>query len=229
MLSIPNPWTALSAEPPYQVPADASAIEQFNRGARAEHQLHLELLPEPFIGSPDAAVVLLGLMPGFSEPDRAVHARPSFRAAVQRNLRHESQPYPFYYLDPAEDGPGHVWTRQRLRPVLERVPVRQVAEQLLMVEYLPYHAQKFAHGALRLPSQRYSFALVRQALERDRPIVLMRGERPWLEAVPELARYSRLYRLRSKQNVTLSPRNCPDGFEAVVEALERGTPNALPA
>ncbi len=217
--AIVNPWTALPAEPPYQLPGDAPDIEQFNRHARPERHLHPELLPEPFVGSADTPVVLLSLIPGLSEEDRQVHARHSFRAAVRRNLHHEPQPYPFYYLDPDEEGPGHTRCRKHLRPVLERVPAEQVAKRLLMVEYFPYHASRFGHERLRLPSQSYSFALVRQAVARNAVVVLLRSARLWLAAVPELAGYARLYRLRSTQNSTLSPRNCPEGFEAVVEAL----------
>jgi hypothetical protein len=184
---MPNPWTALAAEPPYQLPGDAAAIEQFNRRARPERQLHLDLLPEPFVGSADALVVLLSLIPGVSEEDRQVHAQPSFRAAVRRNLHHEPQAYPFYYLDPDEEGPGHAWCRKHLRPVLERVPTEQVAQRLLMVQYFPYHASSFGHERLRLPSQSFSFALVRQALARGAVVVLLRSAQLWLTAVPELA------------------------------------------
>lgn len=166
--------------------------------------------------------MLLSLIPGVSEEDRQVHARPSFRAAVRRNLRHEPQPYPFYYLDPAEEGPGHAWCRKHLRPVLERVAAEQVAQRLLMVQYFPYHASRFAHERLQLPSQSSSFTLVRQAVARNAVVVVLRSERLWLEAVPELAGHGRLYRLRSRQNSMLSPRNCPDGFEEVVGALSGG-------
>ncbi len=166
--------------------------------------------------------MLLSLIPGVSEEDRQVHARRSFRDAVQRNLRHAPQAYPFYYLDPAEEGPGHAWCRRHLRPVLDRVPVEQVARRLLMVQFFPYHASSFGHERLRLPSQRYGFALVRQAVARDAVVVLLRSERLWLAAVPQLAGHARLYRLRSRQTSTLSPRNCPEGFEAVVEALSDG-------
>ncbi|MBA4157450.1 MAG: hypothetical protein H0X65_08235 [Gemmatimonadetes bacterium] len=63
---------------------------------------------------------------------------------------------------------------------------------------------------------------MRQAVAGGAVVVLLRGPRLWLAAVPELAGYARLYRLRSRQNSMLSPRNRPDGFEEVVGALSGG-------
>ncbi len=70
---------------------------------------------------------------------------------------------------------------------------------------------------------------MRQALARGAVVVLLRSARLWLTAVPELAGYARLYPLRSTQNSTLSRRNCPEGFEAVIEALSggNGSPEGL--
>ena len=72
-----------------------------------------------------------------------------------------------------------------------------------------------------LASQQYSFGLVRQALQRDAVIILLRSERLWFAAMPELASYRRLYRIKNPQNPTLSVRNCPEGYDRVVEALNK--------
>jgi hypothetical protein len=192
-----NPWLELPAGPPYVPPGDASAVEGFNARARPDYRLQLDLLPEPFLGSPDAPVVLLNLNPGFAEGDRAAHADIGFRNAVLRTLRHEPQPFPFHYLDPTGTSLGHRWWRQRLGRVLAHVPAEHVASRLLCIEYFPYHSRKFAHGTLRLRSQAYGFELARQAVVRAASVVLLRGERPWLEAVPELASHAKLFRLRT--------------------------------
>lgn len=62
-----NPWKHLPGQPPYVLPADAPAISSFNQGVSDEHQIRLELLPEPYLGDPDAPIILLSLNPGFSE------------------------------------------------------------------------------------------------------------------------------------------------------------------
>jgi hypothetical protein len=41
----------------------------------------------------------------------------------------------------------------------------------------------------RVPSQEYSFSLVRQAIEKGKPIVIMRSREIWFRYVPELRNY----------------------------------------
>jgi len=60
----------------------------------------LESIPEPFIGNPTTAkVVLLSLNPGHSQNDEKAHSNLDFRQAMMRNLRHEAQECPFYGLE----------------------------------------------------------------------------------------------------------------------------------
>lgn len=51
------------SEPPYVIPADRPLLEAINASARPEHCIHWELLPEPFLGDPQAPVLLLSLNP----------------------------------------------------------------------------------------------------------------------------------------------------------------------
>jgi hypothetical protein len=78
---------------------------------------------------------------------------------------------------------------------------------------------------LVVPSQRYSFELVEQAIERNAIVVLMRSSSLWLPAVPALATYRRLLRVRSVQNPTISESNLSEGFRELVDAI-RDTPRA---
>jgi hypothetical protein len=65
---IENPWHGLPDEPPYVLSDDREKVLAFNvRQKRKENQngfLHLDLIPEPFVGKPDAPVVLLGTIQG---------------------------------------------------------------------------------------------------------------------------------------------------------------------
>ncbi|MCI0378245.1 MAG: hypothetical protein L0215_11615, partial [Gemmataceae bacterium] len=77
---------------------------------------------------------------------------------------------------------------------------------------------------LELPSQQYSFALVRAPVRRRAIIVLMRKGKlkMWLCKVPELDGYDRLIQLNNPQNPTISPGNCRAGdYEQVVVAIAR--------
>jgi hypothetical protein len=63
-------------------------------------------------------------------------------------------------------------------------------------------------------------------MARNAVVVVMRSHRYWFAAVPELATYRQLFSLRSSQSTYVSPRSCPDGFDAIVEALKQGTSHA---
>ncbi len=58
------------------------------------HRLHLELLPEPFLGRPDAPVILLNLNPGFNDEDILAHGRLDFAESARLTLLRAPQAYP---------------------------------------------------------------------------------------------------------------------------------------
>lgn len=219
-----NPWRSLPDEAPYVLPGDALAIDAFNRRANEDHRVHLELLPEPFFGSPDAPLVVLGLNPGFDPRDEEAHRTPWFQQALRRNLAHEHGPFPFYYLDPAvADTPGGAWWLRRLREPIAIAGLACVASRILCVELFPYHSRHYGRVP-PLPSQAYGFQLVERAIRRDALVVAMRSWRLWRQAVPALASYTRVVRLRSPQNVAISPRNCGDAWPLVTSALLAAEP-----
>lgn len=213
---IENPWARLPAGQPFVLSEDRQALESFNRTAPPHLQLRLEHLPEPFLGRPDAPVVLLGLNPGYDERDDHWHNLPEFAARSRANMVHGPLDYPFYLLDPAHPTPGHDWWRKKLRALIERTSLMAVARNVLCVEFFPYHSLSYGHDGLRVPSQYYSFDLVRRAMARGAVLVRMRAEARWFRAVPQLASYERLRRCTSVQNPTISHRSLPDGFEEIV-------------
>ena len=219
-----NPWLDLPRFGPFVLPDDDAAITSFNQTATELMKVHRELLPEPFLGDPKAPVVLLSLNPGFSDDDAGCHADPTFSRLSRANLEHGASDHPFYLLHPSIRGPGRNWWDQRLGRLLEATAREIVARRVLCVEYFGYHSKRFAHQRLRLSSQDYGFFLVRQAIARRAVIVLTRSRQLWFEAVSELEAYSRLFLLRSVQNTTIRPRNCPSGFSDIVAALKESVP-----
>lgn len=213
-----NPWLDLPENPPYVLPWDHHAVVAFNQTADETTLIRLGMMPEPFLGNPLAPVIVLGLNPGF-DPNAVRHETEEFWQLSRANLRHEGGVYPFYLLTPSLNVPGRGWWEQRLGRLIEAKGQNRVANRLLCVEYFPYHSTKFAHGKVHLPSQAYSFGLVRAAMAREAVIVLMRAKRYWYEVVPELTTYPKAYELNSVQNVTISPRNCPAGWAEIVAAL----------
>jgi hypothetical protein len=129
--------------------------------------------------------------------------------------------FPFYYLDPrVSKTPGARWWNDRLKWLLGVFAQGPLSRSILCVEYFPYHSRKFGWHGLPLESQSYGFDLVRSAIDRCAVIVIMRGEDRWRGAVDELKLYSQVFRLRSWQNVALSPNNLEgEGFKYVVSAI----------
>ena len=63
-----NPWVDLPEESPFVLHGDAAAIARFNARANERHRIRLDVLPEPFIGRPDAPLVLLNRTAGSATP-----------------------------------------------------------------------------------------------------------------------------------------------------------------
>ena len=217
-----NPWVSLPAEPPFLFPADRPVVEEFNnRTANPNYRIETRLLPEPFVGSINAPILLLLLNPGVSDEDFALQERTDFQRRVRACHRQEPSPYPNYYLHPNMSGPGSRWTARVLKPLIKEFDERVVASGVTFVEYFPYHSRQFKHSRIRVPSQEFTFRLVRNALCQQATVFISRGQRIWEEAVPELRLYSLAFTTRSKQNVVISPGNCPSGYEAAQAALRK--------
>lgn len=217
MNEVDNPWSALPESPPYVLDVDRDAVYQHNAHAAAQHRLQLELMPEPFLGRRDAPVVVLLGNPGYSVHDHMWHEQAQFRDAIRANLWHERTTYAHPLLDPAfSQASGSRWWTARLRRLIEATDLRTVADNLLVLEALPYHSKEYrGHG---IPSQLYTRHLLAQAQARQALVVHVRG--PWCRWDPALEFYPGLLRTSSPQVAHLSPRNLGEaGFQRVVEAL----------
>ncbi|HMM44901.1 MAG TPA: hypothetical protein PKE41_04650 [Candidatus Macondimonas sp.] len=215
-----NPWLALPKTDPRVLPSDAELLYAFNQKAAPEYKYDLSLFPEPYFGSRTASVVVLNLNPGWSEEDAAVHARPEFATMARASLRHALEPYPFLHLQPGAATPGGIWWHQRVRRLVEDVKCyKAVAKGLGCVQYMPYHSQKYHPRSPALPSQQYSFALVREAIARKAEIVILRSGRLWLDSVPELERYDRCHYGANPRSPYLSPGNLGGAYDRIVSRL----------
>ena len=225
---VENPWSRLPSDAPFVLPQDRSIVERFNEryGHDCAVAIQTQLLPEPFIGDPNASVYVLGLNPGY-EPDHddAWHGKPVYREAIIGGLSHRNAEYPFYFLDPRiETAPGSGWWRRRLKWLIAEFGIKSLARKLFCVELFPYHSRSWktvpktlSHNGL-VPSAEYSAHLVRRAVATERPIVVMRGFPRWCRLIPELVACGKLFRLRSPQNVALSPGNV-ERYEQLVRDL----------
>jgi hypothetical protein len=197
----------------------------FNRSATEATRIHTGLLPEPFFGRFDAPIVVLLLNPGFSADDATFHSQPQFRKRLHAAIKAESKSQPHFHLSQGAVGPGGKWWLRAVRPLIEEVGQDCVADNLLAIEYFPYHSLTFRHAHIRLPSQEFSFSLVLAAIARKATVICARGANVWCEAVPQLASYRRLSHVQNPRSASLSEKNL-SSYASVVAALRRHmTPN----
>ncbi len=198
-----SPWHSL--KPLYVLPEDLAAIAHH----RNYSNLRLDTLPDQVIGGLDKAeVVFLLLNPGFNDKDITVNLKlPQFIDANRRNL---TDPYgsPFYYFGgDLEQTGGYVWWSRILNPLIKAgVTETMLRNKIMAIEYFPYHS-KYWKDLPQVPSQQVAFNLVRDAIERGKTIVIMRGKDKWLNAVEKLADYEKVIFHPNPRNVSISPKN----------------------
>jgi hypothetical protein len=220
---IPNPWLDLPAKPPFLLTEDEEIVEKYNAKPRRleKHRVQLDILPEAFVGARDAPVVLLSNNPGYGKRAKYKLKR-KFQARMRKNLRDEPLKHPFVHLDPRLKVVGEWWERKL--KTLHRVFTREViTRSLLNVPYFPYPSNRFAHRQVEVPSQEYTFDLVREAMARDAVIVFMRRDAIWVKQIPALKKYRLAFHVKNTQNPTLNPGNLKEerAFEAIVLAIAK--------
>ena len=166
-MNSPFPWKALPGKAPFVLPQDRPYIEAFNaeRNRNEANRVRTDLIPEPFFGRRDAPVVMLLLNPGASPRTDAFHGDPAFRRRLLADMRGMKVRKHFHLTDP-EHGPGRRWWERTCASLIRCVSQDVVANNLLAVEFFAYPSRSFNHGHLRLPSQAFTFELVRRAIDR---------------------------------------------------------------
>jgi hypothetical protein len=210
----PNPWRDLPSTPPYVLPRDQVVLD---RHPDVKAGLQLDLLPAPHQGDPDSAQVwLLMTNPGGRTNDFEVG--PEFVRERRRSLTFESD-FPVFSLDSrwTTHAAYRYWTR-RLRHLIKAVGIDTVAHQLMIVQYFPYQSREYRPLPEPLPSQRFTFGIVRRACEQGQLMVVLCGERYWLRAVPQLSKHGYVM-ARSPLSGHVSPGNL--GEEEFRRVLER--------
>lgn len=221
-----NPWQDLPESAPFVLPDDAPVVEAWNKYASEREQLRLDLVPQPWLGRWDAPVVVLNLNPGIGSTDVDDQLRPDVMEAARRNLMHEPQRYPHFFLDPqmAETGGGRWWARRCLASLVRATgDAKLVAERVLGLEFYGYHSKSFSGLPVTMPSQHYVFSGLQAAIERNAIVLVMRGIRFWAAAVPDLADHARCFVTKNPQTASVSAGNLePDHYEQILQALDEG-------
>ena len=177
-----NPWLTLK-DKPYVYSGDRHDIDVFNSKLKdASYRIELDVVPEPFIGSPDAPIWLLNLNPGL-DPSELEHTA----AVIEMQKRSAAlQASEFWCLDAAfSHTAGYRWWTKRCRELIGGYGLKVIQTNLFCVEMFPYHSTRFKQPKW-LPSQDFTIMLVKSACKANKDFIVMRAEREWLKRVPEL-------------------------------------------
>jgi hypothetical protein len=220
-----NPWTELPARNPYILEMDRESINRYSEGLTEDQKINLRSIPEPFIGNPaSATVILLNLNPGDSPEDAKAHNDPAVASAIIRNLSHQLREYAFYPLNPAFAWtPVARWWTRCLRALFDQggLDRARVAQRLCVIEWFPYHSRKAGLPVKPVcPSQAYSFEIAKQMLGK-KLIVGMRAKKRW-STVDQ--KFADIPYLRNPQCCHVSPGNTPGTlFSEIADALRNSS------
>ncbi len=203
-----NTWLSLPKNLPYELACDKETIKNFNIKASPNHKLQTQYFPEPYIGNPlTAKIILLNLNPGIDD-DNSIHQKsPIYLTNAIKNLAHASLQYPFIFLDNAlKNLPGGVWWNKKLKHLINDTSALKVANGIACIEYHGYPSKNYKH-IVGLPSVDYSKYLVEQAIKRGALIIIMRGVKEWHSLVLNLINYKNMDIVRSVQNPCITEKN----------------------
>jgi hypothetical protein len=218
ILQMGNPWCNLPNQAPYVLPEDSNyicAFNEFNGDNRPDTEINLNLIPEPRLGSINAPVFLLQLNPSYELNEQHGHLEQNYIDNAFNSLRNEDHGHIGVLFD-------NSWWQRCLRELIKDIGNEKLANNICSIEFFPYRSRKFAHGQIRLPSQQYTFSMVRAALERNALIIISRNLPLWLAAIPELrdSLDETVFRLRNPLTATYSRNNLTsEVYEKVLNAI----------
>jgi hypothetical protein len=181
-MDLKNPWTEIPDRPDFVLPQDEPFIRSYNRLCEdgAPSKINLAHTPEPRLGPLSAPVYMLLANPSYNASQPDGEPDPKAREAQLESARRDDTTH-------LGIGQPNDWWRKRVRRVADAVGTDKAARGICSVEFFPYRSLKFDHAQIRLPSQQYTFGIVRDALRDGRLIIVMRVASAWFGAIPELA------------------------------------------
>ena len=220
-----NPWKNLKKiNNEYFAECDRYLLHNmyYRNSFKKDCELKLNVTPGPYTGDLiNAKVYLLASNPGYDDDD--VLFSEKYENEIINNLLHIYDEYPFLILNPRyRNSAGAKWWRCKLEYFINNIGLERTAKKVCSIEYFPYHSREYKHNKTKLPSQEYSFSFVKNAIKENKIIIIMRSEKIWYDAIPELENYEKKYVLNSTRNVKVSPNNLDiENYEYIINELEK--------
>ena len=221
-----NPWLTFNPEEnaPKFHDLDKAHAQAFNKGmeGRNEYRLAEHLEPYPYFGNPIANIFVLLANPGIEkrEADPSFRINPENVKRNRKNLRHESaDSFLSWVHSPENPEREGEWVIPRIRKVVLETSLERVSSGLFLINYHPYNSKSWYPIPFTFETQRYSFHLVSEAMNRNALIIMSRNILGWFTAIPELYDYRNRRMFKSSRSVYVSQENL--GTEAYQELLKR--------
>ena len=208
-------------------------IEKFNQNATDTFKVHSEIMPAPFMGNVQTApIVLLMLNPGYDQEEELKGYYKEYKSFWKNEIQHiQSIPeLPLFCLDEQYINYSNYWGK-KLKPLTSITSKEKVAKNICKIQFFPYHSKKFKAISKKildkegfenyLPSQKYNFHLVNEAMRRNAIIIILRSRIMWFKAIPELKEYKNLHFTNSYLNTILSEGNLSETFPKIVNILNK--------
>lgn len=217
-----NPWKAILKTPPHILKEDIEALKKHKKMPE-NMGWKIGLIPIPYIGNyKKASVIILCLNPGYREKlDLDDYNNKYYFKENVKTLTMKSR-VPFFFLDPKIDfSGGYIWWAKILKQLISKFGLKLISKKIMCLQYLGYHSKTYINPPCILPSQKFTFNLLRQAIKDQKTIVIMRSKKLWIKAVPELENYPYV-ELKNYRRPFLTERNMGrENFERLVESLNK--------
>ena len=252
--NIKNPWPELIEAENYYLKDDFDIIKAFNEKEKIrkekyvkdkkdpkkakDFEIRFDLIAEPFFGNPEANIIVLAANPGVSTGVRELDLykkHPKFQNdIIKYHKDHKSISYPYYYFNPDfDENPGYDWAIARFNSLQKesKLDWNLLSNKILCLQYFPYHSKNFKNikKGEYLESQKYTFQLLANGIDRNALIICFRCLNLWDQALTDnispdfsLKNYENLIVLNSSQSVYVTRGNMKEGnYEKLLKALKK--------
>jgi hypothetical protein len=184
-----------------------------------DKKFKLDFIPQPYVGNPYSSVVyyLLG-NPNPLGNNYSIE----LQELQKKNLSHEIIEYPLFWLDPKyKESEVYKWWIDNLSYLVGELGRKIITKYIFAIDYFGYFSEN-TPSFKNLPSQEYSFYLIKKAIEDKKIIIVARCANRWYNSISTLKEYENTFELNNPSNVIISPGNVGDeNFDKIIERLRK--------
>ena len=229
-----NPWENITIENRI-AKCDEVYLNKHNRNSKNELYLSTSDMPEPFIGDANAPILILLGSPG-SIVDKSENLRTLNNEAFKNVINPFTESdFPFYPLKDKLKNTAHgKWWNRVFQVLLKDIvsngitkdqAIKAVSKIFFNLELYGYHSRitykKFVKKANLLPSTSFNVHLIKQAMKKNKLILMPRARRQWFEIVDGLAEYDNAIFVASNRGIEINKHTVsPRAYKIIIEKIK---------